>query len=108
MRTYDEAKIADAIVNILPAGIARVCSADRDTIRYALRAEGMKLRSIILSRRSLRRLIDDAARDVKIDYLQRDLLRSAATRAEFRYPRILRPGRAVRRPLTLLPIASAL
>ncbi|HEX7809737.1 MAG TPA: hypothetical protein VF608_13465, partial [Thermoanaerobaculia bacterium] len=47
----------------------------------------MKLTTIVLSRRSLRKLADDPARDVKIEYLQRDLLQTAGLRAEFRYPR---------------------
>jgi hypothetical protein len=84
---YDESRIAEAIVSVLPAGVARACCAERDSIRYAVRGEGMKLRTIILCRRSLRKLIDDPARDVKIEYLQRDLLQTAARRTEFCYPR---------------------
>ena len=68
-------------------GVARACSAARDSIRYAVRGEGMKLRTIVLRRASLRRLLEDPARDVKIEYLQRDLLASAERRTEFRYPR---------------------
>jgi hypothetical protein len=84
---FDESRIAEAIVSVLPAGVARACSADRNTLRYAVRGEGMKLRTIVLNRRSLRKLIDDPHRDVKIEYLQRDLLQTAAQRAEFSYPR---------------------
>lgn len=86
---YDESRIADEIVSVLPAGVVRACSPERNTIRYAVRGEGMKLETIVLKRESLRRLIDDPHRDVKIEYLQRDLLQSAARRGEFRYPRLI-------------------
>jgi hypothetical protein len=74
-----------------------------------VRAEGMKLRTIVFCRASLRRLLDDPASAVKIEYLQRDLLDSAARRSEFRYPR---PSRlfampAVRRPFSFgVPLVS--
>lgn len=86
-KTYDETRMAEEIINILPSGVARECSSERDAIRYAVRAEGMRLRTIVLSRPSLRRLIEDPAREVKVEYLQRDLIRSAEHRSEFRYPR---------------------
>lgn len=85
---YDESRIAEQIVSVLPAGVARACSPEKDTIRYTVRAEGMKLHTIILSRASLRRLANDPAGAVKIEYLKRDLLASAARRGEFRYPRL--------------------
>jgi hypothetical protein len=85
----DETRMAEEIVSILPAGVARQFSAERDAIRYAVRADGMRLRTIVLSRASLRRLVDDPARDVKVEYLQRDLLEAATRRSEFRYPRPL-------------------
>ena len=84
----DESRIAETIVSVLPADIVRACSPEKHTIRYSVRAEGMKLKTIVLSRASLRRLADDPARDVKIEYLQRDLLESASRRGEFRYPRL--------------------
>ena len=108
-RKMDETRIAELIVSVLPAGVARACSPERETIRYAVRADGLKLRTIVFSRASLRRLIDDPHAAVKIEYLQRDLLDSAARRGEFRYPR---PSRifampAVRRPFRFgMPMAS--
>ncbi|MDQ3282006.1 MAG: hypothetical protein M3Q69_11405 [Acidobacteriota bacterium] len=86
-RKYDENGIAEQIVGVLPAGVARELSSERDTIRYAVRGEGMKLRTIALNRASLRRLADDPAGAIKIEYLQRDLLDAATQRSEFRYPR---------------------
>jgi len=88
LKKTDEARIADEIVSVLPAGIARACSPDRDSIRYTVRSEGMKLRTIVLRRASLQKLAEDADRAVKVEYLQRDLLDSAAKRVEFRYPRL--------------------
>ena len=84
----DESRIAEEIVSVLPAGIARACSPEKHTIRYSVRAEGMKLKTIVFSRESLRRLLEDPHRDVKVEYLQRDLLAAAAQRGEFRYPRL--------------------
>jgi hypothetical protein len=92
MRTHrkasDEARIAEEIMSVLPEGIARACSPEKHNIRYTLRADGMKLRTIVFSRASLRRLMDDPNRTVKVEYLQRDLLASATRRTEFRYPRL--------------------
>src|SRR5215213_1884242 len=87
----DEVAVAEAIVSVLPAGsVARVCSDDRDSIRFAVRAEGLKLRCVVLRRDSLQRLQSDVTAPVKIEYLQRDLLRSAGRRSEFQYPRAIR------------------
>jgi hypothetical protein len=84
----DENRIAEEIVSVLPSGVARACSPEKDSIRYAVRAAGLRLRTIVFSRESLRRLLDDPARGVKVEYLQRDLLQAASRRAEFRYPRL--------------------
>ena len=89
-RKMDENRIADEIISVLPAGVARACSPERDVIRYAVRGAGMKLRTIVFRRASLRRLADDPARAVKIEYLQRDLVATAGRRAEFHYPRLSR------------------
>jgi hypothetical protein len=88
MKNHDESRIANEIVSVFPAGVAREFSSERSAIRYAVRADGLRLRSIVLNRASLRKLMNDPARDVKIEYLQRDLLRAAATRCEYRYPRL--------------------
>jgi len=85
----DETKLAQEIVSVLPAGsVARLCSDDADTVRFVVQAADLKLRSVALRRASLRQLLNDAARNVKVEYLQRDLLRSAVRRTEFRYPRL--------------------
>ena len=87
MRKTDETKLADEIVGVLDPAVVRDCSEVRDAIRYAVRGKSLKLRSILLRRDALRRLLTDPARSVKIEYLKRDLLRAALHRLEFRYPR---------------------
>lgn len=84
---YDEIRLAEEIVSVLPTGVAREFSSERNTIRYAVRGEGMKLRTIVLNRSSLRKLMADTARDVKVEYLQREILAAAPARSEYRYPR---------------------
>ena len=90
-RKNDELTVAETIVSVLPEGsVARVCSDDREIIRFAVRAEGLKLRSVVLRRESLQKLQGDVTATIKIEYLQRDLLRSAGRRTEFQYPRPIR------------------
>ena len=48
----------------------RVCSDDRDTVRFAVRAEGLKLRTIVFTRAALRKLAHDPSRAIKVEYLQ--------------------------------------
>lgn len=90
IRKMDEAKLADEIVGVLDPAVVRACSEVRDAIRYAVRGKSLKLRSILLRRDALRRLLTDPAGAVKIEYLKRDLLRAAMHRTEFRYPHLTR------------------
>ncbi|HEY2324995.1 MAG TPA: hypothetical protein VGJ82_19205 [Thermoanaerobaculia bacterium] len=96
---------ADQILSVLPEGsVMRVCSDDRDALRYAVRAAGLKLRHVTLSRASLRRLADDPQSAIKIDYLRRDIERSAKRRESFQYPRqIRRATKRVKAGLALRP-----
>lgn len=87
-KVTDENRIAEEIVSVLPPGVARACSPEKDLIRYTIRVEGLKLRTIVFSRESLRRLLDDPQSAVKVEYLKRDLLESATKRAVFQYPRV--------------------
>ena len=106
----DESRIAEEIVSVLPADIVRACSPEKHTLRYSVRANGLKLKTIVFNRESLRRLIDDPARAVKIEYLQRDLLLSATRRSDFRYPRLhIHPAPVMPRRFALgLPLASTM
>lgn len=86
IKTMDETKLAEEIVSVLDARAVRVCSDDRDTVRFAVRG-AVKLRTVVLGRAALRRLLHDRDGAVKIEYLQRDLLRAADERGEYVYPR---------------------
>jgi hypothetical protein len=105
IKTTEETKLAEAIVGALDADAVRVCSDDRDSIRFSIRAAGMKLRSIVLRRWALRRLLSDPAGPVKIEYLQRELRTAATQRIEYAYPRksIVRKDL----PKTFAPLAQA-
>ena len=84
----DEAKLAAEIVSVLQPAALRACSQERDVIRYAVRGDSLKLRTIIFDRSALGRLLQTRDGNVKIEYLKRDLLRSACCRLEYRYPRV--------------------
>src|SRR3954468_17581913 len=86
IKTMDETKLAEEIVSVMDARVMRVCSDDRENVRFAVRGP-MKLRAIVLGRAALRRLLHDRDGAVKIEYLQRDLLRSAEQRGEYVFPR---------------------
>jgi len=83
----------------------RVCIDDDQTLRFAVRAAGLKLRQITLSRASLRRLANDPLSRIKIDYLRRDLERSAKRRDAFQYPRQIKRAskKRVKEGLALRP-----
>jgi len=105
MNATDETRIAEEIVGVLPEGsVVRVCSDDRESIRFAVRDASMKLRSVVLRRASLRGLLNDATREVKVEYLRRELAQAANQRAEFRYPRPVRLHHAVQ-PVRLRMLA---
>jgi hypothetical protein len=87
-KSCEETRIAEEILSVLPADVTRALPADRRTIRYAVRAKGLKLRTITFIRESLQRLAVDPLRTVKVEYLQRDLLRNAGRRGDYRYPRL--------------------
>lgn len=105
IKMTDETRLAEEIVGVLDADAVRVCSDDRDSIRFSVRSLGMKLRSIVLHRGALRRLLTDPAGPVKVEYLQRELRRAAGQRVEYAYPR---KSVTVRRdlPSVLKPLAQ--
>ena len=82
-----ERTLAEEIVSVLTLAVPRVCSTAEETIGYTVRDSALRLRSILFDRASLRHLLRDRDRAVKIEYLKRDLLRCALHAAEYRYPR---------------------
>ncbi len=92
IKNLDEARLAAEIVSVLQPAALRVCCDDRDVICYAVRGNSLKLRTIVLDREALNRLLTDPQGTVKIEYLKRDLLRSASERTIYRYPRMAFSG----------------
>jgi hypothetical protein len=85
----EEVGVAMEIVRFLMGrDAAQKVNGEGDTVSFRVDPRpGWKLRLVVFSRRALRKLASDPAREVKLDYLRRDLLRAAGTRAEYRYPR---------------------
>lgn len=101
-------RLAEEILSVLPKGSwTRNVSTEVDLIRYTVSGRGLALRSVVLRRSSLERLLSDPAGAVKVEYLQRDLLRSARRRAEYRYPRAIRAAARGRKPLVSIRVALA-
>jgi hypothetical protein len=82
-----ETALAEEIVSVLTSAAQRVFSLGGEAIRYTVRGATIKLRSVVLDRNALRRLMRDPMGAVKVEYLKRDLLRCAAHSPEYRYPR---------------------
>lgn len=82
----DEGKLAELIVDGVGLNALRVCSDDRDNLRFAVTSPHLRLRSVVLGRAALRRLLTDPAAMVKIEYLQRELQLASTQRAEYSYP----------------------
>jgi hypothetical protein len=77
----------EVIAPIAEAARADCVAAADGTIRCELRGgTGCKLSSIVFSCEGLRRLRADPDRDVKIEYLRKDIARAARSRREYRYP----------------------
>jgi hypothetical protein len=104
-KAIDETKLAEEIVGVVGQDVVRVCSDDRESLRFAIRSAALKLRSVVLSRASLRRLLLDPLGEVKIAYLKRDLRRAAQQRAEYVYPR--RTATRVKTSPGMVPFAIA-
>ena len=102
-KPIDEAKLAEEIVGVVGQDVVRVCSDDRETLRFSIRSAALKLRSIVLNRASLRRLLLDPLGEVKIAYLKRDLRRAASQRSEYVFPR----KSAIARPAPEGPLLAA-
>ena len=60
---------------------------EKERILVRIRKRGWKLSRIVFSKASLRKLADDRHREIKLEYLGRDIERTAARRATYTYPR---------------------
>jgi hypothetical protein len=90
MRISSEQEIAQAVLSALPAGAARLVRDDGESLRYSVNAPDLKLNSVVFRKESLRALQSDPAREVKLEYLARDIARSARRRTDYSYPRTSR------------------
>ena len=87
--TMGTREIAEELLRGIPADVALIASEDDATISYAVvkPSRGWKLSRIVFAKDSLEKLAHDADRDVKIDYIRRDLFRAATRRRQYVYPR---------------------
>ncbi|MDX1584358.1 MAG: hypothetical protein R3338_12240 [Thermoanaerobaculia bacterium] len=84
------ALVAREIVSVFPPESISRCEEFPDRIQFRVTdREGLEVRRIILGRESLRKLDRDPQRDVKIEYLRRDLENASRTRRTWAYPRAL-------------------
>ena len=90
-------RLAESIVSVLSTAAVRVQSGrDSSEICYEVRSRSLELRSIVLDRRALMRLLTAADGLVKIEYMKRDLLRAAVNEVEYCYPRSARTTLSLR------------
>jgi len=83
-----EVSLADELVRSLPnLPAAEIVGEDSHSVRFRVRQAGWKLATIVFSKRALRKLLNDPTRDVKVEYLRRDILSSALRRVSYSYPR---------------------
>lgn len=82
-------ELVDELLRGFPSDAALIATEDDETIAYSLMnaPRDWKLRRIVFVKDSLRKLAHDADRDVKIDYIRRDLFRAATRRRQYVYPR---------------------
>lgn len=60
---------------------------ESDRILVRLRKDGWKLTNLIFSKESLRRLAEDRHREIKMEYLEREIEQMAELRRTYAYPR---------------------
>ena len=85
-------EVARQIIGVIPTEV-EFHSEDATTLRYRVRRGfGWRLSMVVLDKSCLLHLAQDPQRDIKIEYLRRDLVNSAMQRREYRYPRTLAVG----------------
>lgn len=85
----EEATFAEELLKTLPetGSSTELVSEDEGSVRFRVRRAGWKLATVVFSRPALRRLLEDPVREVKADHIRRDILRAAARRTAYSYPR---------------------
>lgn len=88
---YRCSRIAREIISVIPNELISRFEEfpDRLQFRIAQNHDGWQVQRVILARESLEKLDGDPSRDVKIEYLKRELANAARTRRVWTYPRTL-------------------
>lgn len=83
-------RLAQEIVSIVPPALITRLEEYPDRIQFRIASsDGWRLRRIVLGRESLEKLERDPQREVKLEYLQRDLANAGSTRRIWSYPRTM-------------------
>lgn len=84
----EEATFAEELLRNLPeTSGSELVSEDNQSVRFRVRRAGWKLATVVFSRQALRKLLIDPVREVKAEYIRRDILRAGARRTAYVYPR---------------------
>jgi hypothetical protein len=87
-------RLAKEILAVIPEEFLALEEDGQEVIRYRVRGSqgSWKIRLVVFGRESLDRLDRDPLRSVKVEYLQRELLRMAPIRRLWGYPRTFSEG----------------
>lgn len=88
--SYTTHRLAQEIISVFPEELILRTEEFPDRIQFRIgKCDGLELQRVIFGRQSLERLDRDPNRDVKIDYLRRELANAARTRRTWSYPRAM-------------------
>lgn len=83
-------RLAQEILSAVPAGAVSRLEDYPDRIQVRIvPGDGGRLQRVILGRESLEKLAADPQRDVKVEYLKRELAQAVSSRRIWAYPRTL-------------------
>jgi hypothetical protein len=83
-------RLAQEIASAVPAGAISRVEEYPDRIQFRMvPGDGWRIQRIVIGRESLEKLERDPQREVKVEYLKRELSRVASTRRIWAYPRTL-------------------
>lgn len=87
--TIDPERLVIArLTEALAPAVIGVRRQDADQIELSVSRDGWRLSTIVLAREAAGRLWFDRLREIKLDYLVRDIERVASRRARWTYPRL--------------------
>ena len=98
VRMSEEMAVAEQLLKRLAPETGELLCEDEAVIAFQLRKRGWRLSRLVLSRRSLRKLATDPLRLIKLDWLTRDIERTAPQKKAYVFPfRLDAPGCAAAR-----------